>query len=708
MKTSRLFLAMAATVVAFASCQNEAPVQDNSAKSVKFTAQSIETRTAFGEKEGTSYPTLWTANDENVKISLNYSTPKDAAVTPSSDYKSAKFEAEFTDDESGAYTFYSLSPASVYFSINSKYKSFGISVPNTQTPTATSVDEAAQILVAQSSAFTSWPEEVVFNYSHFTAYGKMSLTNLNLGTAEITSVALTAPEGWAGRWYYYPETGVVEANSASNTITINTTSTSDIWFACAPVDLGGKTITVTVNTTDGPFVKEITWPAGKAFTSGKVYKFAVDMAGITPAATKTYTKVTDKSELTVDSEVIIVASDANFAMSTTQNGNNRAQAGVTKSGDSIDNPGDDVQVFLAKAGTKTNTIAFYTGTQYIYAASSSSNYLRSQNDLDDNASFSLSLDGGKAALVAQGTNTRNTIRYNGSNSTPIFSCYGSATQDDICIYKLEGSGSSTPIFVAIPKHTITISTCTDGSVSATVGGATIASGAEIEEGTVVTITATPESGYKFGSWSITGATAAGSTAAGSTASTTVTVGESDITIGATFEEDGGSIGGGSKTLTLDWNNWSDVSSYSPTEKTFTSDAIEIGYINVMKNGNNGTPSGWAKEQLIQTKSGGFIYNNTSLGTISSVKIYTVANTNPFTLYYGADSSCSSSLASSKATAGTENVSYSSYASKTVTPNQSISANTYEFDLSGQDASYFKYACGSKAVYIYKIVVTYTK
>lgn len=532
MKTSRFIFALAAASIAFASCSKEsATIQNNDEKTVNFVAESIDTKTAFGAKDTDGYPTLWTKNDSKVKVSLNFANTKDVTVTPSLDFKTASFAGSFTDDKSGSFTFLSLSPSSAFVSVSKEYSSFTILIPTAQTPSATSVDESAQILVAKSSTFSTLPSKVAFTYSHVTAYGKMSLSNLNLSGADITSISLTAAENWAGRWFYYFDKPI-EANSASGTITINTSSASDIWFACAPVDLSGKKIAIAVNTTAGVFEKEITWPAGKPFTSGKVYKFAVDMSGISPSGTKTYSKVTSKSEITLDSKLIVVADDYDYALSTTQNGNNRGNAGVDKSKDkaTIQNPGPDVQVFTAKAGSKNNTLAFYTGSGYIFAASSSSNYLRTQDKLDGNASFSLSISGGVALLTAQGENTRNVIQYN--DGSGIFSCYGSASQKKVSIYKLDGSGTQTPIFQAVPEHNFTIGVCQNGAVTAKVGDVDLTSGEKVEEGTEITLTASPASGYKFASWSISGATAA----TPGNASTKITVGTQDITVSALFEE----------------------------------------------------------------------------------------------------------------------------------------------------------------------------
>lgn len=84
-------------------------------------------------------------------------------------------------------------------------------------------------------------------------------------------------------------------------------------------------------------------------------------------------------------------------------------------------------------------------------------------------------------------------------------------------------------FELIPTHTVTIGSCTNGSVSASIAGTPITSGS-YREGTVIDIVATPSTDYKFKSWSITGATPAASTA-----STTITIGTENITIAAEFE-----------------------------------------------------------------------------------------------------------------------------------------------------------------------------
>lgn len=150
-----------------------------------------------------------------------------------------------------------------------------------------------------------------------------------------------------------------------------------------------------------------------------------------------YSLVTDASTLAADDKIVIVASDAveevYYALSTSQNENNRGQVAVTKDGNNV-TVNDEVQVLTVEAGKIDGTYAFNTGSGYLYAASSNKNYLRTETTLSNNSSWKVSIAEGVATIIAQGTNTRNTMQYNSSSS--LFACYGSASQKDLSIYKL--------------------------------------------------------------------------------------------------------------------------------------------------------------------------------------------------------------------------------------------------------------------------------
>lgn len=147
-----------------------------------------------------------------------------------------------------------------------------------------------------------------------------------------------------------------------------------------------------------------------------------------------------KDALNIGEKVVIAASASDFALSTNQKSNNRGDIAITKSGNAM-TADVDVQVFEVVAGAKNNTFAFkcLNGEQigkYIAAASSGSNNMHSITDLDDNASWTVSITSstGVASVVAQGSYERNVLQYNsGSN---LFSCYASTSQAAVVFYRV--------------------------------------------------------------------------------------------------------------------------------------------------------------------------------------------------------------------------------------------------------------------------------
>lgn len=87
-------------------------------------------------------------------------------------------------------------------------------------------------------------------------------------------------------------------------------------------------------------------------------------------------------------------------------------------------------------GGETNVWTFYDAATggYLYAASSSSNYLRTETELDDNGTFIIEISAeGVATVTARGENERNLLRYN--KQSDLFACYASG-QQPVYLYKL--------------------------------------------------------------------------------------------------------------------------------------------------------------------------------------------------------------------------------------------------------------------------------
>ena len=286
----KLALLLASAMAVF-SCSREMeveipePVQNNdpSAWVVRFSATQTDTKAQFGEAENGAYPTLWTDNDTEVKLSLNYGGVKGAAVTPAGDKRTASFAATFDfTGLSAPYVFYSVSPSSAAKALSPSREAWKVTIPCTQTPSATSVDEAGIILAATSDAFSEVTDisEVNLYFNHLTAYGRLSLANLALESGEtVSGVELTVTTPIVGDWYWNTSGTAITDYGASSTLTINTTRTSDIWFACAPVDVSGEMMTVTVFTSLGYHEQLVEFPAGRRFEAGRTAVFSVNMSG---------------------------------------------------------------------------------------------------------------------------------------------------------------------------------------------------------------------------------------------------------------------------------------------------------------------------------------------------------------------------------------------------------------------------------------------
>ena len=299
-------------------------------KTVHFTTGTVQTRTAFGEaveEDGkVLYPTYWTANDRAVSISMNYELAVTAGVNSDETdgeghITRASFDASFEGiDATAPYKFYLVSPASAFVWPSANRGAVSVSIPGRQTPTVGSLDEAAQIIVAVSDEYADIPaESVEVDFQHLTAYGKLTLKNVNPGEGvTVESVTLwSAEQPLAGSWYYKFADGSIESKEASSSLVIDAANIDipaedPVWFACAPAGMGGKPLKVSVNLSNGKaLVRTITLNQNVDFAAGKIVKFSINMASaelVDQAVMTTdetvYQLVTSIDQLAVGDEVV--------------------------------------------------------------------------------------------------------------------------------------------------------------------------------------------------------------------------------------------------------------------------------------------------------------------------------------------------------------------------------------------------------------------
>ena len=420
-------------LAALSGCRNaeqEVP-EASSVKTVRFHAGAAPTRTAFAEAVDGVYQTLWTENDSDILLSLNYGKAEASAVTPSADGTTASFEASFDASATSApYTFYAVSPASAARAISPSRSAWSVYIAAFQHPSALSVDEDAQLLVAKSAASATLPGEVDLHFSHLTAYGRIALKNLELGDATVSKVDLIFSTPVVGEWYW-GEDGTLTANGDSHTITLDTDASGDLWFACAPVDVSGQTLKLVVFTDQGNLTREITFPEGRKFNSGKVARFSVDMAGIEIQGGDTFVLVTDASELQVGDEVLVVSKDGTYSLGAQQS-SYRKEVSVNATGGVIADPGE-ATVLTLELGSAIGTWSFRTGNAYL-ASTSSGNNLTEVASKNANASWKVTVSSSATLIQAQAGGSK-LLKHNPSAHR--FSCYknSSTNVDNVVLYR---------------------------------------------------------------------------------------------------------------------------------------------------------------------------------------------------------------------------------------------------------------------------------
>ena len=192
----------------------------------------------------------------------------------------------------------------------------------------------------------------------------------------------------------------------------------------------------------------------------------------------TWKLVTSNSQISSGDQVIIAAKDYDFAVSTNQKTNNRGQAAITKSGNTLTYD-SEVAVFTLEAGTVSGSYGFNTGSGYLYVFDNSNNYLRTQSNLDDAASFYISAASDGTCSVtsaAYSTADKGNVPMQYNYSSKLFSCYPRATQTALSLYVAQSAMGATTYSTSWKTacdHTNTSSatipaTCTvDGKITVT-------------------------------------------------------------------------------------------------------------------------------------------------------------------------------------------------------------------------------------------------
>lgn len=192
---------------------------------------------------------------------------------------------------------------------------------------------------------------------------------------------------------------------------------------------------------------------------------------------ETYQRVTSVSELEAEKSFLIVNVDDQgrcIALSNEQKKNNRGAVAVILANDKITLEQNSMACQLVLKGSSSVGWSFYDEVNggYLYAASSSGNYLKTQSTLDDDGRADIKFEANIATITFKGTNKRNVMQYNPNNGSPLFACYGSESQKPLQLFKkVESIGNqvAAPVFAPangttfVDKLTVGASCSTEGA-----------------------------------------------------------------------------------------------------------------------------------------------------------------------------------------------------------------------------------------------------
>lgn len=460
----KLFYAIAALAIV-ASCAKVSEVETNvEPKDEKnlvrliIRTQAPDTKTYIEKTADKTYQPQWNSTD---KLGVFFDTVKKAFDAELENTSSDGAKAEFlgnvnaSNDSHRVYAYYP-SDATISKGSDTQVK---FTVPTLQKPAANNFDKNADIAVSRADDIDITGTDVAIDnmvFGRILSTVKVTINNANAGVENDETIQglmiyaedsnLTGTLGWDfenEEAQVFAGQPAVSALLKANPINFGTS----FFLLVNPTSItpsAEKPLIITIFTNAHTITKTIT-SLGKdlMFPLGGISELNISTSGATVTEPRIATLVKSPSTLAAGDEVIIVAADYNAVMSTKQNTNNRGQVpAFLYDKESIFIARDTIQRFAVEPGTKSGSFAFKgingnddVVNKYIYAASSGSNHLKSQTSINDNASFTVAFEAsGVATMTAQGTYTRNTLRYN--NTSVLFSCYAAdATQKDVVIFR---------------------------------------------------------------------------------------------------------------------------------------------------------------------------------------------------------------------------------------------------------------------------------
>ena len=373
-----------------------------------------------------------------------------------SENSAARFTADYTATEgASSYTFGAFYPYEYKYVSNN---SISLTVPQSQTPTASSYDPAADILVSKEPVTVEGtPSTVNFTFSRLVAIVNMTIKGIPAGE-KIESVTFSSPAKPAGTMsVVLHEAGTLDNAKFYNNyedITLNlndrvATGEESLWFTAAPTDFSGSSFTVTVVTDKNDYTKTVDMTGVEKplkFERANIARFSVSDLKVAEKPV-VYNLLTDASQLTVGDKVV-------FANRKNNTSSGKVLANEAYNSDSIsstsmftisagpqilpENLPSNAAVFTVEQGVTEGTFAFKCDSGYLFSSFDSSAWAKKvgfQETLDSAASWTLTLESGASKLISNEAGDRY-LFYNSSYRFEITN--SSSNSPNVYIYYIDG------------------------------------------------------------------------------------------------------------------------------------------------------------------------------------------------------------------------------------------------------------------------------
>lgn len=284
--------------------------------------------------------------------------------------------------------------------------------------------------------------------NHVASYLEIKVTNKNESPLTVESVSFTAPDGEKLVGYFNidftaePMAFTMYQTYASETATLTVNNgaeiakdqTASFFLGIKPFSLESGVLNVSVN----GYTKEIPINKLTTFSAGRIKKinFSYDK--------EEYVFSPEQFELANSvspGDRIILTNGTTGMLSVMKHyeggNNNYKKVDATVSSDGTITSTEDMAVLTV--GGQSDALTLFDESTMLYldaTSTTSSNYLKSSQTLNDYTQWNISFGNDKNAIITNtGKTTRNIIRYNSANDQLIFSCYSSG-QKPVYIFKV--------------------------------------------------------------------------------------------------------------------------------------------------------------------------------------------------------------------------------------------------------------------------------